>query len=403
MSSSLRACLTATCLLLSLIHPALAEDAVLHFYDDMRIHDSMLELQHEDSGLQPNLDALLQAAERALQQEPLSVVNKQELAPSGDPHDYLSYAPYWWPNPDTADGLPWVNRDGERSPESEAMPNRRDKSALTRALQPLCLAWHFTGDARYAEHAALLLRVWFLDEPTRMNPNLNHAQAIPGITEGRGIGIIDWAGTPEMLDWITMLETWEGWTETDRSGIRSWFGEFQVWLLTSRHGRAEAGMLNNHGTYYDCIVVSIALFLGDEAAAREICVAAGDRRLAPQIAADGSQPLELRRTKSWDYSIYNLQAMVILARLGKDCGVDLWHYRDDEGAGIREALLFLLPYAQGDEEWQWKQIKEIHYATYISMLNELAYEYADESLPVEIARIPDELTADDDPRMLYVW
>jgi hypothetical protein len=161
-------------------------------------------------------------------------------------------------------------------------------------------------------------------------------------------------------------------------------------------------MINNHGTYYDCIVVSIALFLGDEEMAREICQRAGDRRLAPQIAADGSQPLELRRSKSWDYSIYNLQAMVILARLGKACGVDLWHYRDEEGSGIREALLFLLPYAQSEEEWQWKQIKEIHYDSYISMLNELAYVYADESLPAEIVRIPVEWN-DADPRALYEW
>lgn len=379
-----------------------ASDVTLHFYDAQLLERSSRDCDPADGLLYPALQSLIRAADRALLQEPLSVVNKEQLGASGDPHDYLSYAPYFWPNPDTADGLPWVNHDGERSPESEAMPNRRDKSALTSALKPLCLAWHFTGDERYAKHAALLLRTWFLDDATRMNPNLNHAQAIPGITEGRGIGIIDWAGTPEMLDWISMLETWDGWSETDRSGIRDWFGDFQHWLLTSRHGKAEAGMANNHGTYYDCIVVSIALFLGDEELAREICMEAGDRRLAPQIAADGSQPLELRRTKSWDYSIYNLQAMVILARLAQDCGVDLWHYKDSEAAGIREALLFLLPYAQGDKEWKWKQIKEIHKETYVSMLNEAAYVYADESLPSEIVRIPGEW-ADDDQSLLYGW
>ncbi len=389
-------------LLLLAVLPCTARAAQLHYYDDALLERSMLDCDPEAGLLYPALEALIRAADRALEQEPLTVTMKDVLPASGDPHDYLSYAPYYWPNPDTEDGLPWVNRDGERSPQSEAMPDRTNKSRLFSALRTLCLAWHFTGDERYAEHAALLVRTWFIDDATRMNPNLNHAQAIPGRRTGSGIGIIDWAQTPALLDQISMLEDWPGWTETDRREIRSWFGEFLHWLLTSENGKYEAGMLNNHGTYYDCIVVSLALFLGDEELAREVCSVAGEKRIGPQIAADGSQPLELRRTKSWDYSIYNLQAMVVLARLAAHVDVDLWHYTDDQGVGIREALLFLLPYAQGKQAWKWQQIKDIHYGAYISMLNEMAYVYADESLPHEIAQIEENY----DPaaaRLLFEW
>ncbi|MCB1217310.1 alginate lyase family protein [bacterium] len=385
--------------LMLLCSPAAAE---LYYYSDFLLEMRGRDCRSEDGALYPALQNLLARAEQELQQEPLSVVNKEQLPASGDPHDYLSYAPYWWPDPDKPDGLPWINRDGEVSPQSRALPDAGNKSRLFSALRQLCLAWHFSGDERYAGHAAVLLRAWFLDEETRMNPNLEHAQAIPGRRDGSGFGIIDWSQTAELLDHITMLESWEGWTMEDREGIRQWFREFRDWLLTSDKGRAEAATFNNHGTWYDTLIVSISLFLDDEETARRVCNAAGEKRFAPQIAADGSQPLELRRTKSWDYSIYNLWAMVVLARLAQHVDVDLWHYRDDEGAGIREALLFLLPYAQGEKEWQWKQIKQIHYDRYTSMLNELAYVDADESLPSEIARIPEEydLSA---PQALYQW
>lgn len=323
------------------------------------------------------LESLQRAAERALETPPLTVVDKEVLPASGDPHDYLSYAPYWWPDPDKEDGLPWIRRDGERSPQSEAMPNRSDRARLFGAVRDLAWAYYYLGDEEYAQHAAMLLRTWFIEPETRMNPNLNHAQAIPGRRDGSGIGIIDWAQTPALLDQIRIIETSPVWTEDDRTGIRKWFSEFSDWLLTSEHGRYEAGMHNNHGTYYDCLVIAISLFLDDRELAREICEAAGDKRIAPQLAPDGSQPLELQRTKSWDYSIYNLQAMVLLARLATEVGVDLWNYTDDEGAGIEQAIAFLLPYALGEQEWKWKQIKEIHYNAYASLLSEAGIIYED--------------------------
>ncbi|MCB1188778.1 alginate lyase family protein, partial [bacterium] len=172
--------------------------------------------------------------------------------------------------------LPWINRVSEVSFQSRALPDAGNKSRLFSALRQLCLAWHFSGDERYAGHAAVLLRAWFLDEETRMNPNLEHAQAIPGRRDGSGFGIIDWSQTAELLDHITMLESWEGWTMEDREGIRQWFREFRDWLLTSDKGRAEAATFNNHGTWYDTLIVSISLFLDDEETARRVCNAAGE-------------------------------------------------------------------------------------------------------------------------------
>ncbi|MCB1220397.1 MAG: alginate lyase family protein [Planctomycetales bacterium] len=392
----------AACLIASMFACASAHAAELYYYSDFLLEMRGRDCRDESGLLWPNLQTLKRAADGALKQQPLSVVSADRQAGDVDAHDYLSYAPYYWPDPKKEDGLPWINRDGERNPTSEAMPNRRDWSRLQGCLRDLCLAWHFTGDERYAKHAALLARTWFLDETTRMNPNLEHAQGVPGRSDGSGWGIIDWAQVPALLDHITMLESWQGWTEADRTGIRQWFSEYRDWLLRSNNGKVAANAKNNHATYYDGQIVSISLFLGDRETARQFCEAAGDKRFAHMIAADGSQPLELRRTKSWDYSIYNLQAMVNLARLAEAVDVDLWHYRDDEGAGIREALMFLLPYAQGEQEWQWKQIKEIHYGGYISMLNELAYVDADESLPYEIGLIP-ETMGDSDARLLYQW
>ncbi|MFP4250352.1 MAG: alginate lyase family protein, partial [Armatimonadota bacterium] len=166
--------------------------------DPDRLVEARRRVEEEDSALQPAVERLMRDAESALEEGPFTVVDKPMMPPSGDKHDYMSVGPYWWPNPDTDDGLPYVRRDGETNPERREYDNV-GLSAMGKAVTTLGLAHFFTGDERYAEHAATLLRTWFLDEDTRMNPHLTYGQAIPGRVDGRGIGIIDTMGLPAML------------------------------------------------------------------------------------------------------------------------------------------------------------------------------------------------------------
>jgi len=225
-------------------------------------------------------------------------------------------------------------------------------------VQTLALAYYFTGNHAYAEHASKMLRVWFLDPATRMNPNLNFAQAIPGRVDGRGIGIIDTTGMIGLVDAIGLLEASQAWTAEDQRGMVAWFTAFVEWMQTSKNGKEEAAAKNNHGTWYDAQLAAYALFIGKDDLARQTVEEAKAKRIDSQIKPDGSLPLELARTNSLSYSLYDLTAFFNLARVGERVGVDLWNYRLAAGGGIRSALEFVAPYADPEKAWPHEQINK---------------------------------------------
>jgi len=311
-----------------------------------------------DPAMRPAVAHLVRAANAQLRAGPFSVTDKQEPAPSGDLHDYQSIGPYWWPDPDQPDGLPYIRRDGQTNPERSAVGDARRYSSMTSAVTTLANAWYFTGDERYAQRAALLLRTWYLDPATRMNPNMQYAQAIPGRTDGRGIGIVDASQQPRIIDAIGMLQGSDAWTAEDQQGMVQWFDAFLDWLLTSENGRDESQTRNNHATQYDVQVVSYALFVGRQDVALSVLRAVQEQRVATQVLADGTQPLELARTRSWGYSCYNALHLARLAALGRHCGVDLWQ-RDPDGPDVGDAIDYLVPFAMGEQDWPHRNIREL--------------------------------------------
>jgi hypothetical protein len=297
------------------------------------------------------LAAVNAEADKAMSEGPFAVTDKKETPPSGDKHDYMSLAPYWWPNPATKDGLPYIRHDGEVNPDRHKVPDDANFNHLENAVHALGLGYYFTGKEEYAARATLLLRTWFLDPATRMNPNLNYAQAVLGVNDGRGTGLIDVRGIPRILDGITLIEGSPSLTKEDREGLRKWFTQYLDWLRNSKNGRDESDAKNNHGSWYDQQITGIALFLGEKELARKVAETAETKRIAFQIQPDGSEPLELARTKSFSYSVFNLTALEQLAQEDRLTGVNLWSYKAQNGASIRAALDYLLPYAEGTKQW----------------------------------------------------
>ena len=307
-----------------------------------------------------------------------SVMDKEWMPSSGDKHDYTSFAPYRWPNPDTADGLPYVTRDGERYPPADEGDKAAMKTMMA-AVETLALAYFYTGNEVFAENAARRLRVWFVEAPTRMNPHLNFAQAIPGVCQGRGIGIIDTVSLRFLPDALELLRDSESWTPTDDAGVRDWLSRYTDWLLESAHGRDESNQQNNHGTWYDVQVALFALAAGRQSVAEQILRRAPRKRIASQIQPDGSQPHELRRTLSLDYSCYNLVALFDLARLGERCGLDLWNWQSENGASLRRALDFVAPYADASLPWPHPQIRKSDGSQILELLRRATYAFPNQS------------------------
>ena len=330
-----------------------------------------------DSRLEPALASLRRDADRALAAGLYSVVDKDVTPPSGDKHDYMSMAPYWWPNPQTKDGLPYIHRDGERNPEIYKTQNRHDLGELSDSVETLSLAFYFTHDEKYADRASLLIRTWFLDPKTRMNPNFQFAQAIRGINTGRGLGLIESRLFTKVIDALGLLTGSHAWTREDQQGIELWFTEYLRWMLTSDNGREEAKDPNNHGTYYDIQIASFALFLGKKDLATDVVRAAKMKRVGAQVEPDGRQPLELARTKAWSYSLGNLSGLMSLATLGEHVEVDLWNFKTKDGRCIRAALDFLAPFGLGKEKWPYQQIDGFSADAIKPLLRQAAAEYPD--------------------------
>ena len=356
-------------------------------------------VRNGDTALGAPLSKLESEARKALSSGTFSVVLKDANPPSGDKHDYMSQAPYFWPDPKSANGLPYIRRDGERNPEINQLPDHESMNRMSSSVHTLALAWYLKGDEAFAVKAAALLRAWFLDPATRMNPNFQYAQAIPGITTGRGIGLIESRVLTQVVDATGLLAGSRAWTAADQRGLEEWFGKFLQWMLESKNGRDEMAAQNNHGTYYDLQTASFALFIGKKELAVSILEGVRENRIAKQIEPDGRQPLELARTRAWSYSVGNLDGLMSLARLGENVGVDLWSYSSADGRSIRRALDCLLPFALGDREWPHQQLGEWPPQMLFPLIRRAALKYKDSNLEAALARIP-RVTPDDRSALL---
>jgi hypothetical protein len=308
-----------------------------------------------DKSLDAAMAELEADAKKALETTPASVMDKGVTPPSGDKHDYMSQAPYWWPDPAKPDRRPYIRRDGEHNPEIDRISDHDNLGRLSSAVATLGLAYHLTGREEYAAQAVRLLRVWFLDPATRMSPHLKFGQGIPGITEGRGIGIIETRGLPDLLDGVLLLKGARALTDADTAGLQAWMRAYETWLVESTHGQEESRNGNNHETWYDVQVASLALYTGQRDLARRTLERSRER-IGRQIEPDGRQPRELERTRAWDYSAFNLTAFFQLAALGERVGVDLWGHSTPDGRSLRKALDFMTSHVTGERQWPYKDI-----------------------------------------------
>jgi hypothetical protein len=290
---------------------------------------------------------------------PFAVTQKAVTPPSGDKHDYMSQAPYFWPDPTKPNGLPYIRHDGEHNPELKKISDHDEFGKMGDDSRALALAYYLTGNQAYADRAALLLRTWFLDPATKMNPNLEFGQGIPGINTGRGIGIIESRSLLGATEAVGLLEGSKTWSAADEQGIKAWIASYLNWMRTSQKGKDEDAAKNNHGTWYDLQVTDLALFLGDRQLAVDTLERVKTRRIT-QIDPDGRQPLETARTNGWGYSNGNLDGLTQLATLGERVGVDLWNYKTPDGRSIRGAIDFLVPYAIAGKKWDYQQIGGFH-------------------------------------------
>jgi len=300
-------------------------------------------------------ERILGAADRYLAEMPVTITAAHCERSKGGRHDYFSEGDYWWPDPKNPGG-PYIRRDGFSNP-ANFNAHREALIRLSLQVPALAAAWMLTRKRAYADHAARHLRAWFLAAETRMNPSLEYAQAINGVTAGRGIGIIDTLHLMEVTRAAAHLQRSGALTAAEMEGVRAWFAEYLGWMQNSKNGKEEEAAENNHGSCWVAQAAAFAAFTAN-GAAMELCRERYKRNLLPaQLAADGSFPLELARTKPYSYSLFNLDVLALVCRMASvpgDRERDLWQFKLANGNSLKKAVEFMAPYIEDKSRWPYK-------------------------------------------------
>ena len=295
----------------------------------------------------------LEEAEWALQQKPVTVTAQSSLRSAGTLHDFYSEGDYWWPDSTNRDG-PYIQRDGMTNPENFTA-HRLAMIRFSKIIGALASAYRLTNDDQYVRHAVTHFQAWFVNAATRMNPNLQFAQAIKGKATGRGIGIIDTIQLMEVAQGVLIMEKSSVMDKATSEAVKQWFSDYLTWLTSHPYGKEEMNAQNNHGT---CWVMQVAAFsrLTNNQSLLAFCRDRYKTILLPnQMATDGSFPLELKRTKPYGYSIFNLDAMVMICQVLSDKENNLWEFETSEGKSIHKGIAFLYPYIIDKSTWSYQK------------------------------------------------
>jgi hypothetical protein len=294
-------------------------------------------------------DRVLRAANQYLAEAPVTITAATSARSAGGAHDFFSEGDYWWPDPKNPDG-PYIQRDGMSNPDNFTA-HRQYLMRLSVHVPALAAAWKLTGESRYAKHAARHLRAWFLDERTRMNPSLQYSQAIKGRATGRGIGIIDTIHLVEVARAIEVLAGSRALPQAELMGLKKWFADYLNWMRTHQYGIDEREAKNNHGTCWVMQAAAFAHLTGNEEV-MSYCRNRFKTVLVPdQMAADGSFPQELRRTKPYGYSLFNLEAMATVCQILSTAEDNLWTFELADGRGMRKAMTYMFPFIRNKKSW----------------------------------------------------
>ncbi|MBV8833460.1 MAG: alginate lyase family protein [Acidobacteriaceae bacterium] len=292
---------------------------------------------------------VLKHANEFLKDKPVTVTASHSDRSAGGLHDYFSEGDYWWPDPKNPNG-PYIQRDGMSNP-GNFLAHREALLRLSVQAPMLCSAWVLTKDRKYAEKAADHLRAWFISKDTLMNANLQYAQAIHGRFTGRGIGIIDTLQLVDVVRGASAISGSGALSADELRAVHHWFADYLTWMTTSKNGIDEREAKNNHGSCWVLQAAVFATFTGNSDV-KNFCRERLKTVLIPhQVAPDGSFPEELRRTKPYSYSLFNLEVLAGITQILSNADDNLWDFALPDGRSVAKAEAFMYPYMADKGKW----------------------------------------------------
>lgn len=296
---------------------------------------------------------LQRKADEAMKKGPWSVTSFGSVAPNGDPHDYYSEAPYWWPDPENPDG-PYIRKDGVTR-NDRFMGHRDAVDELSYTVMYLCYAGYFFEQEHYHDRAAELLRIWFLDKETRMYPRIIFGEAIKGVTNGRAAGLIVLRQFDRIVHALGYLSENVKYVKLIDQ-LKEWFADMLEFLTTHEIGIQESKSGNNHAAWWTTHVATYAAFTDHEARLKQAFDHYRQVIVPKQIMPDGALPKEQSRTRSFHYTLFHLDACSLICEIAAQRGEDLWSYETEDGQSLEKAIRYVLPYMENPYLWKWPQI-----------------------------------------------
>ncbi|CAK0775646.1 putative Alginate lyase family protein [Gammaproteobacteria bacterium] len=326
---------------------------------------------------------LLRGAESNITSGPYSVTKTFHLTPvpGATPNDFVSIGAYYWPNPNTANGLPYVKRPGHVNPDSAGSLLELD--ALASVVNRLGIAYFLTGEEKCARRAAQLLRIFFINKNTKMNPNTEFGAVIPGVSYV-GKFVVAGIGNAfrDLYSGLGLIEASPHWTKIDDRNMKKWSKDFLDWMESSPKAQNEFRAYGNHGSNYDMVAALLSMYIGDNPQAKKH-VRHYMQRIPKQFATSGKQPFEMHAVNNFMYSTYNLGVAANIANLGDKLGLNVWDVRGPGGSGMRRTTNFLLPYMNGTKTWTYWPTTEVfpmHPSQYYGFLRQLSLGFCDSGL-----------------------
>lgn len=299
-------------------------------------------------------------------QGPWSVMNKTVTPPTGSKHDYMSWAPYFWPNcsgvGNTTVMAPeeiWLRcnyyyRDGMFNPDRLLVNDTGNFDAMADAVFYNAIAWVLTGSSTYSAKAAGYVNTWFIDPESYMTPNLEYAQMERGPTGqiGTHTGLLDLKCMAKVTTGILVLRQGSSphWTSDLDAKMVNWTTTYVHWMQTSQIAYGEFTALNNHGTFFYNQLAANQILIGDKAAAQATINGYFSKQYLAQIDGNGEQPFEMVRTHPYHYRAYNLAAAIINAKIGEYLGLSFWNTPTSKGGNIQKACDFAMQYTPDEAE-----------------------------------------------------
>jgi len=293
--------------------------------------------------------AILSSAEAYLDRAPKTITSFPIERSAGGLHDYYSEGRYWWPDPENPDG-PYIRKDGQTNPDLFT-DHREALNDLADGVSALTFAFLKTSDQKYADKAKAYLLAWFVNPSTHMNPSLNYGQAIKGITEGRGIGIIDTRCLIYVARAVELLAAKEVFSKEEEAGLRAWFHAYSDWLVTSQFGIDERNNDNNHSSWWGAQLTAFAR-VADRSDLLDTAKIQYCWQLEIQMDARGIFPEEAGRTRPFHYIKYNLDAFAVLAMLLSEKGIDVWSYKTPNG-DFQKSADWYLSFIRNLDKWPY--------------------------------------------------